>query len=538
MIAKKHILLMQFLILGGTLMYADDEYNHSFYTMRPIYELVSPLKRSCFHTNRLNHNDGIDTDNNDGGYTYGDRRRCLPCAGRCDPDKIYRSSLQSVFFGGSSISPAELNKYFMKYPFGALTSIEYTAAAPSDPQSKELEARNFNIVTQDPTQPFKSVIEFRPEYRTWGIGFTWLGQIIDRPSGDALLWIEISAPLQAVYQRMAMAEVVVNTGGGAEQTIGLDNTPHVANMTKAFKQEGWNFSKIPSQCALQAFGLADIEATIGYNAVQGSGCALDVYGGLKIPTGTRINAHHAQYLFNPVIGNNHHWGIELGTHIDYSIFLYKGHHIQMQFDAEFLFLFPNTQWRSFDLVQQGGWSRFLEVYKNLASAQAAATDPSPLNMNVGTSGINIFTKPLRIHPRMVLNTNNGLVYTYHGFDLEVGWNAYFKQAEHATLICWDEEVAVKDVQGSGQTNLAKRIGRNFTQEALPVTDYRIITTADLNIHTAEHPAVLSSMLYLAGSYTTRSSVPVLIGLGGLYEWSSSNSNIQRWFAFGKLAIAF
>lgn len=535
------------LALTRSILVGDDEFNHTLYYMRPPYEMVSPLKRALFHVTgqpgrTVSEFDDTCSDGMCGLQQDTGARRCLPCSGRAPGVNGIGGSVETVFFGGASIATEELNKFFMRYPFEELTVIEYKQPNfVTDPQFKELEARNFNIATNPAVvdQTFRSIIQFRPHYSTWGIGFTWLQTLMKTSANEPLLWLEISLPVQSVSQRMGLMETVVTDGGGVADTLGLDNTPHVGSMCKAFKQEGWKYSIIPGVQEITTVGVADMEINLGYNVACGTCCDLDVYGGFKIPTGTKIDQCHARYLFNPVIGNNHHGGIELGSHFGYTIFHYKGHHLQLQFDAQMLFLFANTQWRSFDLVQQGSWSRFIEVYPSLEAAYEAQNSADPVwAMDQGVSGINIFTKPLRVSPRFIMNTNSAFVYTYKGLDVEGGYNMYYRQTEDVQLDCWNETVAIKDVNGAGKTNGARTVGRNFTGSAESLPTYRPVTKDDLNLRSAAHPAVLSAMLYLALSYTTATTNPCMLGLGGIYEFSSSNSAIQRWFAFGKLGISF
>ena len=109
----------------------------------------------------------------------------------------------------------------------------------------------------------------------------------------------------------------------------------------------------------------------------------------------------------------------------------------------------NTQWRSFDLVQQGQWSRYLEVYQNVAQATQAFNDPAPLNMNAGTSGINVFTTCAQVHPKFTANTNSGFIYTWKGLQAELGFNFFVRQAEEITKCSWNTDVAIKNITGAG-----------------------------------------------------------------------------------------
>ncbi len=339
---------------------------------------------------------------------------------------------------------------------------------------------------------------------------------------------------------MNLRENVLSTGGGADGQVGLDGVDHVANMTEAFAQSNWLYGKVNNCADLSAWGVSDVEVTFGYNALFSETCDFNAYIGFVAPTGTKINQYNAAYIWRPVIGNNHHWGLLFGAHACFYLREFGQHSLRLEFDAEGQYLFKNTQWRSFDLVQQGQWSRYLEVYQNVAAATTASGESYPLDINAGTSGINVFTTCAQVSPKFTTNTNTGLIYNYCGLQAEVGFNFYVRQAEEISKCSWNTDVAVKDIDGTGGTNTARTIKNNFHLSDITLqSGYTPVTLADLDLNSAAHPTMLSHTVYAAAGWNWDDlSIPVFIGAGGSYEFTTVNTALDRWLLFGKIGISF
>lgn len=464
--------------------------------------------------------------------------------------------LQIAGYGGKTIHSGKLNSYFMPYGKCSLNVIEGTPLPatpwvdPADGSTnRDVEARNFNIETVDgaaDTGRYTGVITFNPKQTTAGIGFTWRQAFWKNCEGVPTVWGEISFPVQYVKNEMNLCENISSTGGGASDTIGLDGAPHVATMQEAFRQSNWRYGKIDNRVDLSKWGVADVEVRVGYNSARGESCDLNAYFGFVAPSGTKIDQCQAAYLFNSVIGNNHHWGIIYGTHFGYGLYECDNHELRMEMDMSSKYLFSNNQWRSFDLVQEGEWSRYLEVYSNVEAATAAEIAGAPLNVNAGTSGINVFTRSLRVTPRFSTNINLGLNYSYRFIDFEAGYNLWLRQAEKVEFrreccIDFPLTVAVKDINGTGQTNLARTIKNDFGGSATALADYalNVIQFSNLNLDSAAHPATLSNTIYGGVCFNSEClTIPFFFGVGGMYEFCSMNSSLDRWNVVGKFGISY
>ncbi len=500
------------LLVAAPAVHADDFAGHSFFTVRPQFRLVSPEKEALFRNDRMQLKDG-------------------GIEGTC----------QVVVYGGQSNNGCAINQYFLPSNKTSLNVQEYkTPFFTQDGQpSKDLEARNFNIVTSSVTETFRSNIAFNPQQTSFGIGYSWIQNIWHDCDGVPRVWGEISFPVQYIKNEMNLRENVLNDGGGADGNVGLDGAQHVGNMTEAFAQSNWLYGKVNNCADLSVWGVSDVEITFGYNALFSETCDFNAYVGFVAPTGTKIDQKNAAYIWRPVIGNNHHWGVLFGAHACFYLYECGLHNLRLEFDAEGQYLFKNTQWRSFDLVQQGQWSRYLEVYQNVAAATAAAGDPSPLNLDAGTSGINVFTTCAQVSPKFTANTNTGFIYNYRGLQFEGGFNFYVRQAEEISKCSWNTDVAVKDVDGTGLTNIARTIKNNFIGSDISLASYNPLSLADLDLNSAAHPTMLSHTVYAAAGWSWDDiCIPTFVGFGGTYEFTTVNTALDRWLLFGKIGISF
>jgi hypothetical protein len=218
----------------------------------------------------------------------------------------------------------------------------------------------------------------------------------------------------------------------------------------------------------------------------------------------------------------------------------------MELDMSSKYLFSNHQWRSFDLVDKE-WSRYLEVYENVGQATAAEDAFGiPFAVDSGTSGINVFTRRLRVSPRFATNINTALNYSYRAVDFEFGYNLFTRQAEKVEFprdCCVDFplSIAVKNINGTGGTNIARTIKNDFGGSVTTLADYalNVIQIADLNLDSAAHPAVITNTIYGGVDYNTECwTVPMFFGVAGMYEFCSMNSSIDRWTVLGKFGITY
>ncbi len=490
--------------------HADDTISHTFFSARPQFQSGSPLRESFFRDDRI---DAVD--NGFGG------------------------TLEMVFYGSNSTKSHELAEYFGPFGKRNLTVSEYKADVASSTTdtntSADLQARHFNIQTSSTTETFQSTIKFSPEQQVFGLGLAWK-QTIWNCDDKPKMWLEVAFPIEQVKTKMGLKETITNDGGGAVDATGLDDSARVGSMTAAFKQSNWKYGKVNNSKCLKEWGVADVEVKLNWASLWSDCCNLSSYIGFVAPTGTQIDAKNAAYIFSPVVGNNRHWGFLFGGNIDYKIWSSDNQGLYFAYSMAGRILAGNNQVRSFDLKDKQ-WGRYMEVYRTAEAAELANTS---VDLNSGTSGINVFTKCLEVKPRYCADGNSAIIYRHDcGFNAEIGYNLYVRQAEEVCLKNWNEAPVLKSVIGAGEMQLARTIGKQFTGSdiAYSSTNYSntTILKKDLNIDSASHPSALANIVYGGLGYDWSC---VFIGLGASYEFSSVNTIINRWAAWGKLGFSY
>lgn len=130
--------------------------------------------------------------------------------------------------------------------------------------------------------------------------------------------------------------------------------------------------------ALNQTRLADLRATVGYNFVRKERFRMGLQGLMAAPVGNRPEG---EYLFDPVIGNGHHWELGVGLNLNGAAWRSQDQEKQIIFslDAKATHLFASRQLRTFDLKGKP-FSRYMLVERmgtsvtgNLKGGGTAAT---------------------------------------------------------------------------------------------------------------------------------------------------------------------
>jgi len=474
-------------------------------------------------------------------------------------------AIQLAFFGGKTTKNSHLARYFA--PFGinaAKTPIRFGADI-GGVQQFDILAQHFGVFTVNETNPetgtnpdtsdqFLSEVKLKPKQTMFGGGVQWRQSFWRNEEKGRGWWISFSFPIVHVKNHMHFRENVVNAGGGA---IPQDQLPEgvvaFANLTEAFEQEGWNFGKIKTHGSLKKTRVADIDLRFGYEWLQYEPYHLESFVGLVIPTGNRPKAHH---LFEAIVGNGGHFGLEWGAVYSMTIWECEEREamITMEHSAVNKYLFKREQVRSLDLKYKP-WSRYIQLYRTQEDAQAAATAEDAFSF---TPGINVLTREVDVTPGYQFQLNSAFIFDWRGFELEGGFNLLARRAECVELANnWNETAAIKALQGQGFTNPVRDMTGNpfleltvinpdipptpTLQFPVPVANYAqsIIKESDLDLNSAATPATLAYTIYGNLAYVFDIvGWPFLVDAGGSYTFAHENSVIDRWTVWGKFGFAF
>ncbi len=251
------------------------------------------------------------------------------------------------------------------------------------------------------------------------------------------------------------------------------------NYTFGDMQEPWKFGRF--KCGTQTkTRLADIDLIVGYNCWQSDSYHFGFYGQLVAPTGNKFNAHT---VFEPLVGNAHHWELGLGL---------SGHLVLWERDADqslavyvegnMTHLFKNRQMRSFDFCTNGLLSRYM-LLKELVQTPDGSFEYGGSLIN----GINIATRPVDVSVGLKGDVSAKLSYRSPCFIVDLGYNFYGIMREHVEFVsCSNEKLyGIKGTEGVCALEYATE-GTNPPLKFGPLVQ-KISLNATENTSTIRHP---------------------------------------------------
>ena len=247
------------------------------------------------------------------------------------------------------------------------------------------------------------------------------------------------------------------------------------------------------------------------------------------------NDSKSKYLFEPLVGTNHA-SVGVGLNTDYVFNVCGDHNVSLLGDLKYRYVFAGTERRSFDLVNGGDWSRYLDV----------VTQAEPLNT---LSGINYFTKYAKVTPQSTIDLWLAAHYTVCDWDVEFGYSLWWRQREKLALKCCNTTslglgvfdmgaVCSQIITSANGATIADSIANG---SVLSNGLFQTLTTADLNLCSAIQPSALSNKIYLAGAWHHDSfcnNHPLLVGLGTSYEFGSKCNALSQFAVWLNVGIDF
>ena len=295
-----------------------------------------------------------------------------------------------------------------------------------------------------------------------------------------------------------------------------------------------------SKCKLKAANFDDIEVKTGYTFLgcPESGYHLDFYGSMLIPIAPQPIA---EFLFEPLIGRGH-FGLGFGLNGGYAIFERENKSLAIMGDFSYQYLFSREEKRSFDLIDNGPWSRYLRLVNRDATA-------------ISSPAINFLTKCVNVTPRSTINLWTALHYQHCAWHMELGYNLWWRQSEKICLKKGCPPFGDDDLTNLGIFDLANvcntisastaNISQSKTLNGVGANDvvgdsqFVALSVADLDLASASHPSVLTNKFYGAVSYDfVFRCRPVNIGLGASIELSRDKNALEQWGIWANMNVNF
>lgn len=502
-------------------------YGHTFLPIRPIFEIARPEYVTMFRDFRDVRKDG------------------------------HGASFDVAVLGGRTSKTRDMAQYLLPNQHDSIVVGEDVSSYARD-WATDINAYNVGILTHpvdstDVLTPlkFESRVKFHPRQSIIGVGFAYHQRL------PRHLWLEVGGPLVRVVNSLGMKEKIMNAGGG--------NVPEGAFSDFISAMGDCNtkrcYGRMTNKC-LKKTRFSHIDARFGYDSYSTAQCLHGWFVGLTIPTG---NKPCGKYFFEPIVGNNGHWGSIVGSYGNHELLSdTKGRRFVFSYESVLRYLFENKQRRSFDLKHRP-WSRYMVVYNN----QDALPEWTPEQAVIGNSDyldylVNHSTLCVTVRPHYTLDLAMGVRYEDGGFNAEFGGNVCVRHNEEICLSkgCPCETYGIAALRtwsdaDAGSQNPKTRTNSLpndpiFAIENEPVGNpdvrvsvdgantpvYRAITRDDFELNSAACPGVMSQIVYGSLGYTWRDTrYPTFLNFGASYEWGHENAAIERWLLWFKFGLA-
>ena len=206
----------------------------------------------------------------------------------------------------------------------------------------------------------------------------------------------------------------------------------VANITF----QGLRFAKISSK-RLNRTRLAEIRAATGCNFWLEKDYHVGANVQFAAPTGLRPKGN---FLFEPVVGNGHHWEAGVGINGHYTFWRSDNEtrHASFHIDAHITHLFKTRQKRTFDLKKNGTLSRYMTAIKMGKPTEdllVNGTAPSAQFRNefLPVANISTLNVDVRVGIQADITAMFNIACDASGFSLDIGYNYWGRSRERITL---------------------------------------------------------------------------------------------------------
>ena len=331
--------------------------------------------------------------------------------------------VQATAFYGESMNKSAIGQYFgvgngkNSFKVGSELNANVVADTTNDLDGGYLIHNQANPTAQAVALAGK--ITLLPKQTVYGVNLTYRQAFLGACGRN--FFFQVSAPIVQVRNNLGFSvanEIKVNLGAGAEYGLAdfFDGKVNVA-ANNVNTQTGLTKGKMVAR-SLYATGLADLNLQLGYKMVCKDDRHADVYLRGIVPTG---NKSTGEYLFEPLVGNNNHYGLGLGLDADMTLWheADKGR-LSLQGSAAYTYLFESTETRMPGINRRRDDSFKYNQYGLIGKPGDVSVAPAT----------NVLTQDFRVRPGSQLELMTGLSFhSQGGVSVNVGYNMNWREAE-------------------------------------------------------------------------------------------------------------
>jgi len=293
-------------------------------------------------------------------------------------------------YGSFSVTPEYIRSFraeqLAEYFFGCQT-IKFMGSRVNERGKQDILADYFGLPTD-----FESKVTLKPRIDTFLTDFNWYYGFNSWIEG---MYVCVHVPFVHTRWDLNLKEYVSNQGtlrhiAGYMSPVVINRDDLLVSIEEAFKgvkkfgdmRKPFKFGKIDGKQSTTQ--LADIELAWGWNFCRGECGHAGLNMRFTVPLGTRPNG---EFLFEPVVGNCHHYGLGVGFTGHYTFGQHDDKYWGIYGDANFTHLFKSEQIRSFDFKVNGPGSRYMLLEELVSPAVGGLfISPDPANVDEPLNG--------------------------------------------------------------------------------------------------------------------------------------------------------
>jgi hypothetical protein len=238
------------------------------------------------------------------------------------------------------------------------------------------------------------------------------------------LFFQASMPIVQVANNLGLTienPAGVNLGGAQNYSLADYFAGTVNVEAGANAQAGLNKGKMVMG-ERRATGLADISLQLGYKLICNEDTHFDVSLRGIVPTGTQSTG---DYLFEPLVGNNNHFGIGAGIDADATLWHKDGHRLSLQGSAQYTYVLEANEMRMAAIQTRTDAGFKYNQYVAVAAPGAPVNGSQP----VLAPAANGLAQQFSVRPGSQLELLTGLGFHSGGLSVNVGYNLNWREQE-------------------------------------------------------------------------------------------------------------
>lgn len=466
------------------------------------------------------------------------------------PDAKYNGTIQVTPFYQESTNKSDIGKYFgfdwtsinPNREIENIISVQSPQAQPTANGTgidEKVFNSNFIIHNQGAMNTLAAEYYMNPNQEVWGARIDY-HQDLDKILNG--LYFRISTPIVEVKNHFEISPVhaetsqIIPPAAPAKTITFLDYLAgRVENTNVNNLQDPLKYVKIDG-ATHSSSGFADIDIRLGYKYLYKRWMRAGINASVLAPTG---KTPKGEWLFEPVHGNGHHWGIGVGA--DLSLVLWQKNNKSIEFSimADYKYLFQGIEKRTMD---------FFNPNPDLKTAMKGGQ--YILGGHQGVAGVfplaNILTQDFKITPGSQLDGIANLNINCNNWIIDLGYNLFIKEREEAHLrFPWEnDKYAMAGITYDTANNFLVTIaaGPATTQayaQGLVAGANASIQESYLDYNSIISPNAVSHKIYGGIGYQwNKYKYPAMLGIGGSYEFVQRNSALEGWSVWTKLGISW